>query len=174
VLAGKIKPQSPADSCAFAELCGQPFQKRYAEATRLYAEAFVGDPKLLEDWQASHAYYAAVYAVRAAQGEGVGAPADMAARSALRAKALGWLRGFLALRQRQAGSARPEDRQEAVRALSYWLGDAGLAGVRDPGPLAKLPAAEREEWEKFWADVKAALAEAKKPAPPAGTDAGKK
>jgi hypothetical protein len=37
-----------------------------------------------------------------------------------------------------------------------------------------LPAAERAEWEKLWADVKATLAEARKPAPPPGTDAGKK
>jgi hypothetical protein len=48
-----------------------------------------------------------------------------------------------------------------------------VSGVRDPGPLAKLPAAERAEWEKLWKDVKATLADARKLAPPV-TDAGKK
>jgi hypothetical protein len=38
-----------------------------------------------------------------------------------------------------------------------------------------LPAAERDEWDRLWADVKATLAEAKKPAPPrqAGNAAGR-
>jgi hypothetical protein len=40
--------------------------------------------------------------------------------------------------------------------------------VREQDPLARLPDAERAEWEKLWADVKATLAEARKPAAPAG------
>jgi hypothetical protein len=40
--------------------------------------------------------------------------------------------------------------------------------VREPKPLAKLPSAERAEWEKLWADVKATLAEARKPVAPPG------
>ena len=46
--------------------------------------------------------------------------------------------------------------------------------MRDPGSLAKVPAVERQEWEKLWQDVKATLTDARKPAPPAATDAGKK
>jgi hypothetical protein len=174
ILAGQEKPNSPAEGCAFAELCSQPFQKRYAQGARLYAEAFAVDPKLLDDWQQAYAYNATCLAVRAAQGDGVDAPMDPAARSALRSQALGWLRGFLVLRQRQAASDKPADHQEAVRALDIWLDDADLVGVRDAEPLAKLPAAERAEWEKLWADVKATLAEAKKPAPPAEPDPAKK
>ena len=36
VLAGKAEPETPTEACAFAELCGQPFQKRYAAAARLF------------------------------------------------------------------------------------------------------------------------------------------
>ena len=61
----------------------------------------------------------------------------------------------------------------AADKLSNWLEDADLSGVRDPGPLAKLPDAERSEWETLWADVKATLADARKPPPPPGMDPGK-
>jgi hypothetical protein len=44
--------------------------------------------------------------------------------------------------------------------ISPWI---DLTGLRDPGPLAKLPAAERQEWEKLWQDVKATLADAREP-----------
>ena len=47
--------------------------------------------------------------------------------------------------------------------MAFWLRDTDLSGVREPGPLAKLPAAERPEWEKLWADVKATLAGAQRP-----------
>jgi len=36
--------------------------------------------------------------------------------------------------------------------------DDALASVRDPAELAKLPAAEREEWQRLWADVAAVVA----------------
>jgi len=35
--------------------------------------------------------------------------------------------------------------------------DVNLAGVRDPGALAKLPEPERKEWQAIWADVDALL-----------------
>jgi tetratricopeptide (TPR) repeat protein len=174
VLAGKDQPNSPAEGCAFAYLCSQHFQKRYVQAVRLYANAFAADPKLLDDWQAEHGYSAAVCAVRAAGGEGEGAPAEPAGRSALQARALGWLRVYLALARQKATSAQPADRKAAAESLEYWLGDADLSAVREAGPLAKLPEAEREQWEKLWADVKATPAEAQKPAPPQGAGPDKK
>jgi hypothetical protein len=38
--------------------------------------------------------------------------------------------------------------------------------VRQTKVLEKLPADERQQWRKLWADVKAALAQARKPPPP--------
>ena len=42
--------------------------------------------------------------------------------------------------------------------LSEWQRDPDLAGVRDPVELAKLPAAEREQWQGLWAEVAALVA----------------
>jgi hypothetical protein len=119
-------------------------------------------------------YDAACAAALAGGGAGVDAPPDAADRAVLRAKALAWLRADHGVRQGQATSANPADRRKAADVLDHWLTDTDLAGVRDPKPLAKLSAAERQEWEKLWQDVKATLADAHKPAPPAATDAGKK
>jgi hypothetical protein len=43
------------------------------------------------------------------------------------------------------------------KTLKHWLDDTDLAGVRDPKELEKLPAEEREAWQKLWADVDALL-----------------
>jgi hypothetical protein len=47
--------------------------------------------------------------------------------------------------------------------LRHWQQDSDLAGVRDKGALAKLPAAERDAWRKLWADVDALLKRASTP-----------
>jgi hypothetical protein len=39
--------------------------------------------------------------------------------------------------------------------LQHWQNDTDLAGVRDPAALAKMPEAERADWQKLWADVEA-------------------
>jgi hypothetical protein len=66
---------------------------------------------------------------------------------------LSWLGADLALRAQQVQSDKPPDRQAAQQALRHWQKDSDLAAVRDPKALAKLPAAERQEWTKFWAEV---------------------
>jgi tetratricopeptide (TPR) repeat protein len=174
VQGGKAEPESSAQARAMAWLCCQPFQKRYALAARLFDRASRADPQRAADLNTLDRYNAACCAVLAARGEGKDAPADAAARTALRQQGLGWLRADLVLCQKQAASADAGMRGAAVRALNLWLTDSDLAGVREPGRLANLPAAERAEWEKLWADVKATLAEARKPAPRRETDAGKK
>ena len=168
VLAGKTQPQSTEEACAFADLCGQPFQGRYAASVRLYEGAFAADPKLAADLNAGHRFDAARCAVQAAVGEGIDSPAEAAARTALRQKALAWLRADLALWQKQAVAANAAGRSGASAKLSAWLQESDMAGVREPDPLTKLPDVERAEWAKLWADVKATLAEARKPAAPAG------
>jgi hypothetical protein len=39
--------------------------------------------------------------------------------------------------------------------LVYWRQDADLAGQRDPGAVAKLPADEPEACRELWAEVDA-------------------
>jgi hypothetical protein len=50
---------------------------------------------------------------------------------------------------------RPEGRQQMYQVLQEWRTDECLAGVRDEAELNRLPAAERTEWRKLWADVSA-------------------
>ena len=49
--------------------------------------------------------------------------------------------------------------------LLHWQNDGDLAGIRDEAALAKLPEAERKEWQGLWGDVKALLERAQRPAP---------
>jgi tetratricopeptide (TPR) repeat protein len=152
ILKGEARPAGAAEGAEFAGLC--KLTKRYAAAARLYADAFAADPQLAEDLQAAHRYNAACCAALAAAGQGTDAPKpDAKERSRLRGQALGWLRADLALRQKQAGSAKAEDRAAAQQALRHWQQDADLAGVRGKEALSNLPAEERAGWEKLWAEV---------------------
>jgi Flp pilus assembly protein TadD len=153
VLAGKEAAKTPAEACAFAHLCAQAFQQRYAAAVRLYEGAFTADAKLADDLAAWDRYNAACCAARAARGDGVDAPADPAGRAVLRGKALAWLRADLALRPPPA-------------TLDHWLVDTDLSGVRETKALESLPAAEQKKWQQLWTEVRAALAQARKPLPP--------
>jgi tetratricopeptide (TPR) repeat protein len=165
---GQARPADAAERLDLADHC--TITKRYAAAARFYADAFAADPKL-----AAHRYKAARYAALAAAGKGTDAPKpDGPERARLRGLALGWLRAELALRAKQAESAKPQDRtaarMAAAWALEYWQQDADLAGVRGKEALAALPADERAQWEKFWAEVADLLRrlDAAKPAAPAG------
>src|SRR5262249_36168608 len=63
-------PADNAERLAFAELCRQPSEGRYALAARLYAEAFDADPKLASDLRAATRPRAAAAAAAAGCGQG--------------------------------------------------------------------------------------------------------
>jgi hypothetical protein len=42
-------------------------------------------------------------------------------------------------------------------ALRHWQKDTDLAGVREQRALAKLPDAERKQWQQFWGEVEEVL-----------------
>jgi serine/threonine-protein kinase len=153
-------PARPAETCELASVCARPFLRQYTEAVRLYEKAFAAEPKLAAE--PAHRYNAACYAIRAASGEGVDPPADQAGRAALRQKTLAWLGAELAFRKGQAGSTVAAQREAAARALAHSLADPALAAVREPGSLGRLPEEERGPWRKHWAEVTAALAQARK------------
>src|SRR5262249_36834515 len=52
-------------------------------------------------------------------------------------------------------------------AIDRWLEVPDFAGVRGPDALARLPKAERQEWQKLWAEVADTLARAGTIPPPA-------
>ena len=55
-------------------------------------------------------------------------------------------------------AAEPGNRALVAKTLGHWKADADLAGVRDADALAKLPEAERAEWQALWDEVDALLA----------------
>jgi hypothetical protein len=85
---------------------------------------------------------------------------DTKARARLRGEALAWLTAELAQRTRQLHGGKASDRAEVQEKMRDWQQDEDLAGVRDAAALARLPAAERRDWQKVWADVAALLARA--------------
>jgi tetratricopeptide (TPR) repeat protein/tRNA A-37 threonylcarbamoyl transferase component Bud32 len=165
ILSGRAKPKTPAEVCLFAELCALPVQKRFAAAARLYAQAFVADARLGDDWQAGHRYRAACCAAWSARGDGVDAPAGPKERAELRAQALAWLRADLALHQKQAASPNPFERRATAERLAHWLSATALAGVRPGKDLLALPRAEQIAWEAVWAEHRAVRAAAEAPSP---------
>src|SRR5205085_1267005 len=78
---------------------------------------------------------------------------DESARTQWRQRALAWLRAYLELAIKLQDSG-----ERAGWSSASWQTDSDLASERDPAELAKLPAAEREQWQLLWADVAAQVA----------------
>jgi serine/threonine-protein kinase len=153
VLRGNDQPP-PAQRLRFADLC--VLTKRFATATRLFTAALAEQPQLGDDRQAQHRYKAAGAAALTCteQGKDAGKLTDME-KAGLRQQALDWLRAEL------AGWAKVSDRALVQRTLADWQQDADLATLREKNALAKLPEAERRNWEKLWADVESLLQRAR-------------
>jgi serine/threonine protein kinase/tetratricopeptide (TPR) repeat protein len=152
LLRGAKPPPDAGEQLTLARLC-RDYGRPYA-AARLYAAAFAARPALADDLGSRNRYDAACTAARAAADRGAGAARlSETERAALRRQALDWLRADLALMARQ----RP-GRKSVAEALAPWQTDAALAGVRDEAPLEQLPGGERQEWQRFWAQVAAVRA----------------
>ncbi len=163
VIAGASDPVSPEEAIEFANLCYRPFLRRYAAAARLASLAFAGNSKLAEDFGEYRRYNAACCAALSGCGQGTDAPPEQDRRAALRDQALTWLRAELDARAKQARSDKPEDRKTAGDQCSWWLEDSDLAGVRTGASGVRLPAAEWQTWDEFWAQVRAIIAVARTP-----------
>jgi tetratricopeptide (TPR) repeat protein len=164
LIAGQDRPADSAERLTFADLCRQPGPRRYALAASLYADAFRADPRLADDLGAANRRHAAAAAAAAGCGRGRdGAGLDEPRRARLRRQAMNWLRAELALWDRQLSRSAPRVRAAVQQALRLWQHDPCLAGVRDPGALAKLPEAECATWQELWQGVEALLARARAP-----------
>jgi serine/threonine-protein kinase len=142
VLAGTAQPSDAAECLAFVEVC--LIKGARGDAIRLYEQAFEKDVAL----KARDGYNAACAAALAAA-------ADEAAAPRLRGLSLAWIRASLAARESEIESTPGE----VLSRLTHWKEDPDLASVRDR--IDELPEAERADWRKLWADVDAALAQAK-------------
>jgi tetratricopeptide (TPR) repeat protein len=156
VLAGTSKPADAGQTLALAQLCRRPVKGLYAASARFYAEAFALQPKLPEDYQSGHRYNAACAAARAGCGQGNDAnQTDARERARLRRQAFEWLRADLAA-WRQLLEKDPEKTRPIMQErLQHWQEESDLAGIRGADSLAKLPQAERQEWQKLWEEVEA-------------------
>jgi tetratricopeptide (TPR) repeat protein len=151
---GSYTPASNDERLGLAEWCR--IKKMHHAATRLYAAAFVADPKLADDLGAAHRYNAACHAALAATGQGEdAAKLDDKERARLREQALDWLRADLTLRRKQLVTDKPADRAAVQQVLRHWQTDSDLAGLRDQAALAKLSAEERAACAELWAEVAA-------------------
>ena len=133
---------------------------------KFYAAAFEADPRVVEDRSAWHRYTAAGAAALAGNVARSGAPAlDKDTRVRMRNRALEWLKGELSSWSRLVAEGDRAACDQAASALNHWKRDSDLAGVREGESPVEFPEVERQEWQRFWADVDALLDKAKAPTP---------
>jgi len=154
LLKGEEQPADTAERLALASLCQLPCKQLYAASARWYSEAFAAEPGHADDLSSGYRYNAACAAAQAGCRQGkdtAGIAAKEGAR--LRQQAVAWLRADLTAwgktLEKDADKARPAVQMQ----MQHWQQDTDFAGVRGPDALAKLPDAERQQWEKLWEDV---------------------
>jgi serine/threonine-protein kinase len=139
-----------------------------AAAARLYREAIAAKP----DLASGHRYNAACAAALAGCGAGEDvAKLTDAARAGLRQQALDWLRADLDASRGQLDKEPATARPVVAGRMQHWLRDPDFAGVRGPEALARLPEAERHDWQRLWQNVEALGHRAAGRAPAAATEA---
>ncbi len=161
MLKGDFTPTTNDERLALAELC--MYRKLYRTSVGLFADSFNVDPALGDNRQNHHRYNAACAASLAANltlptpSEGEGKILDDAAKAKLRQQALEWLKAELAIWSKLVESGPPQAKPFITQTLAHWKEDTDLTGIRDNKELAKLPEAQRKEWQSLWADVDALL-----------------
>jgi serine/threonine-protein kinase len=161
MLAAGELPKDLATRLALAEWCCTLGQLP-CTAARLYDAAFKEQPALADQPNAPYRLWAARAAARA--GSGSGDDTDKLSeqeKAALRGQALAWLRAEFDVWTRRAKDRKPVQpagvpaSPHPARFVRESQQTTDLAGVRDPAGLARLPEAERAQWNSFWADVNA-------------------
>jgi serine/threonine-protein kinase len=156
---GKVKPRDQNERRLLTRYC--VIRKQYLFAARLHAEALTEDPQWANDLNAEAHYDAARFAalVAAGQGEDTG-KLDAAERIQWRKQAVNRLRDELTRQSKHLESTPELDRRVALSWLRWWQQEPDLAAIRDPDALAKLPAEERDDCRKLWAEVETVLRKA--------------
>jgi serine/threonine-protein kinase len=160
ILRGAEEPSNAAEEIEFAELC--VLKTLYTAAAQFYADAFLADPKLVENVPAGRRYNAARAAALAGCGRGKDAgELDDRRRANWRRQAREWLRQDLIAWRKALANGTAETRAQVLQQLRHWQTDGDLAGLRDPGPLETLPQDERHQCFAFWNEVAAVLSGAR-------------
>jgi tetratricopeptide (TPR) repeat protein/tRNA A-37 threonylcarbamoyl transferase component Bud32 len=152
VLKGEAKPANVNEQLGLAKLC-QVYKKLYSAGARFYGEAFTAEPKRADDLGSQDRYNAACAAALAGCGQGEdAAKLDEKERASLRRKALSWLQADLTQYAQLVDKSDKKVLAVVQERMQHRLEDPDFAGVRGDA-LAKLPEAERQEWQKLWDDV---------------------
>ena len=129
-------------------------QGQLRDALAAFGDAERLDPSLIQSRQWQLLYFAACTAAKAAAGKGKDEPPpDDAAKVKLRQQALDWLRAEYKAWRQLLESGGSQGRPFIAAARGHWQQNGDLAGIRDDEALARLPEAERKEWQALWADV---------------------
>jgi tetratricopeptide (TPR) repeat protein len=150
VLRGELKPADRDEVYELAAYCAT-FEKRYALAIRFIEKGIEDDPHLLDDWM-KVAHFAG-WAVQASTGRDPDASTiPLVVRERYRRQALEWIRESIRRTKEGAGAG-----------MGFYLSTIrDFTPVRDSQELAKLPTAERAEWERLWADLTPAIIKRKR------------
>jgi serine/threonine protein kinase/Tfp pilus assembly protein PilF len=158
VLAGRAEPANSLERLDYAWICSH--HKRYADAARMYADAFRASPKLAGDVGSHHRYHAACAAALAGCRRGKDADTlDDSQSARLRRQALDWLRQDLTAWCLLLEKLPDRTRGPGRRMLRRWQWDPDFAGMRGDN-LGLLPDSERQAWQQLWADVEQTLGKA--------------
>jgi WD40 repeat protein len=147
ILAGSARAEDPAELLELAH--HSQSDRNYGQAVGLWEIAFAADPGRT----AGERFEAACAAALTASGQGNSAPTDAARRSALRHKALDWLRADFDVIAKTLPGASTDVRERSEKLLQRVATDPRLASLRDEAEVAKLPEDERALWRTLWADV---------------------
>jgi tetratricopeptide (TPR) repeat protein len=137
--------------------------KEYLYSFKSYQAAMAARPALAANHASGLRLFGALAAVMAVAADSANEAGKLTPdeKIAFRQQALDWLKADLAawtkLLQADAKSVAL-----ARQRLKFVQNRPELASVRDEQELAKLPAAQRQGWQQFWADVAALLREAEK------------
>jgi tetratricopeptide (TPR) repeat protein len=134
--------------------------QRFALAARFFNMAIQDESALANNRETQHAYNAACCAALAGSGQTLDdPPPEESAKSKLRGQALNWLQAELKRWTEFLETDSPEQREVVSRTLEHWQTDVDLAGVRDESELAKIPDAERADWQELWKRVEELIAQ---------------
>jgi len=149
ILKGEAQPKDAAERAEFATVCAA--KKRFAAAARLFEEAFQAQPDLAADVLSYRRYDAAYAAAQASNSAEAQSPFSDKNPAHWRRKALEWLRADLTLLEEVGKTA--QGRARAQKWLLLLQRSPEFAVLREKAALAKISAAEREDYRKLWADV---------------------
>jgi hypothetical protein len=133
-------------------------KRHFTAALRFYESRLTDDPQAVKKAAPATLWALARVAVLASAGAGHDAPPEVE-RPKYRAKALVWLREYVKIQQRGHEKSTGTDRYAYEKRLRELAQHRDLAAVRLMA-LDTLPAAERRDWERFWAEVDALLQKA--------------